>query len=287
MDQQVRQRTFFESFGLGVTTYFEGFGFIFKQGLWYYLFFPVALSFLLFLATYFGADLVREWVSNQVLEMLGVAAVEGDGIISGTWNTIVAWFTSAAETIVTIVVWVFVGYIFLRFQKYITLILLSPVLAYLSEQTEKKLTGNDYPFNMDQFVRDIWRGILIALRNMIIEFGFIIACSVVTFFVPILFPFTALFLFIIGAYFYGFSMIDYANERRRLSVSESVRFIRQNKGMSIANGALFQVLLWIPYIGFVFAPIVGVVGATIATHRIVDLRNNQFADHHQLDQAPK
>lgn len=287
MEQPIKQRSFFQNFSLGTTTYFEAFGFIFKHNLWYYLFYPVGLSVMLFFATYYGAKIFRDWLTTQVMGWLGESSVAGDDLISGAWNTIVAWLTGAAEVIIGVVVGMFVGFVFYRFQKYIILILLSPVLAFLSEKTEKVLTGNDYPFNMDQFVRDIWRGILIALRNMLIEFAFIIGCFILTFFLPILIPFSMLFLFGLGAYFYGFSMIDYASERRRLGISASVRFIRAHKGVAIANGGLFQVMLWIPYVGFVFAPIVGVVAATIATHKIVDLGTNQYAQHAAPQVSPR
>ena len=75
--------------------------------------------------------------------------------------------------------------------------------------------------------------------------------------------------------FYGFSFIDYTNERRRLSVKQSVAFIRQNKGVAVTNGAVFSLLLMIPFCGYSlagFGAIISVVAATLAIHQKVDLR---------------
>jgi CysZ protein len=68
--------------------------------------------------------------------------------------------------------------------------------------------------------------------------------------------------------------MDYTNERRRLTVKQSVQFIRKNKGVAIANGAVFSFLLMVPYCGYSlagFGAIISVVAATIAIHQKVDL----------------
>lgn len=287
MDVAGKTRNFFQNFGLGTSTFFEAFGFVFKNGLWHYFFYPLIISVGIFLLGAWGADALQEWLTAQVMKWLGVSTIENPNTVEGMWNSAVEWLSGAAGTIVSFAVRTFALYIFYRFQKYVMLILLSPILAYLSERTEKIITGNDYPFDLGQFGRDIWRGILLAMRNMVIEFSIIIGCSVLNWFVPIFIPFTWLFLFAVGAYFYGFSMMDYANERRRLSIKQSVHFIRNNKGIAIANGGFFQLFLYIPIVGMIFAPICGVVGATLAAHRVVDLSKNPYAVHASHQSVPE
>jgi CysZ protein len=58
-------------------------------------------------------------------------------------------------------------------------------------------------------------------------------------------------------------MIDYTNERYKLSVSESISFIRKNKGLAIGNGFIFALIFAIPVAGMLVAPIVAVIAATI------------------------
>jgi CysZ protein len=63
-------------------------------------------------------------------------------------------------------------------------------------------------------------------------------------------------------------MIDYSNERHRLRIGESVLFVRKSKGLAIANGMIFYLILLIPFVGLLFAPSYAVVAATIATEKI-------------------
>ena len=69
-------------------------------------------------------------------------------------------------------------------------------------------------------------------------------------------------------------MMDYNNERHRLSIREGTRLIRRNGVLTVSNGAVFDLLMLIPVIGITFAPILGCVGATLALHRKHDLNRN-------------
>ena len=145
--------------------------------------------------------------------------------------------------------------------------IISPALAILSEKTDELITNQKYPFSFKQLLKDIIRGCKIVLRNMIIEFLFIIAGFILSF-IPIIGYICPVILFLISMYFYGFSMIDYSNERERLNVKQSVKFIRKNKGFAIANGLIFYCLMLIPLVGILIAPSYSVIAATIGTQKI-------------------
>ena len=146
------------------------------------------------------------------------------------------------------------------------MIILSPVLAIISEKTASIITGKKYPFDILQLTRDIVRAILIALRNMLIQLGFLIGFFIISF-IPIvgwLISFVGNFL--IASYFYGFAFIDYTNERNRLSLKQSIQFVRTNKWFAIGIGTIFALCFMVPLIGGIiasFACIVSVVAATI------------------------
>jgi CysZ protein len=133
--------------------------------------------------------------------------------------------------------------------------------------------------------------VLIALRNMIIELGilalvWILGILLGFIFPPIMLiyaPASAIFLFIVGGYFYGFSTMDYTNERRRMKVGESINFIRTNKGIAISNGMIFSLWLFIPILGPIIAPITCSCGATLAIADKIDLAESKFA----LKKTPK
>jgi CysZ protein len=156
--------------------------------------------------------------------------------------------------------------------KYIVLIILSPMLAILSEKTSHLLTGAVYPFSFKNFMQDVWRGIRIALRNTFIELGWILLFWIIGF-VPIIGFISPVYLFFVSCYFYGFSMIDYNNERNRLSIRESIRFVRKNRGMAVANGMIFYlVFFFVPIIGFLVAPTYAIIAATLAVHETTNTR---------------
>jgi len=47
-------------------------------------------------------------------------------------------------------------------------------------------------------------------------------------------------------------LLDYINERRRLSTEESFKFIREHSGLTITVGGIFSGLMLIPYAGFIW-----------------------------------
>tara|TARA_Y100001934_G_scaffold206045_1_gene243636 strand:- start:165 stop:995 length:831 start_codon:yes stop_codon:yes gene_type:complete len=256
---------FFQDIALGLNTYFRAIGFIFKYNLWGYFFVPIAINLLLFIFGIYGVGYLTDALQDYLLNLTTLDAAE-------------FWGAEYLKSLMSGVIWIILKVVFfLSFTYlggYMTLIIMSPFLALLSEKTEEILTGNHYPFNPDQLVRDIVRGVAIALRNMFIETGYVILAFILSF-IPIINIAAQIALFFISSYFYGFSFIDYTNERRRLSVKQSVAFIRQNKGVAVTNGAVFSLLLMIPFCGYSlagFGAIISVVAATLAIHQKVDLR---------------
>ena len=65
--------------------------------------------------------------------------------------------------------------------KYLFLIIGSPVFAYLSEKTESIMEGREFPFSFTQLLKDIVRGIKIALRNMLWQTVYTISIFILAF----------------------------------------------------------------------------------------------------------
>jgi len=251
--------TFGKGFSLGFRSFFKAFEIVFSDWrLSLFLIAPLALNVLL---VWFGGaafDSLADFVRNWLLNLLGL-------------NDEVAGFL--AKTLSFVITYLFRFIFFLTFMYvggYIVLAIMSPVLAFISEMTEKKLTGKDYPFSGEKWMRDMIRGILIVLRNLFIEIGIIILVFIVGF-IPIIGQvvsvFGFIFLFVVSSYFYGFSFLDYCMERRNMKLKDSVKFLRKNKGLAMSIGGLFGLCLMIPLCGPVlgtFASIFATVGASYA-----------------------
>ena len=137
----------------------------------------------------------------------------------------------------------------------------------------KKTTGKKHPFHAAQLVKDIFRGIGISLRNMLLEYFMMALSFVVTVLFPPLIVITAPLLLFISWYFIGFTMLDYNFERHRMSISQSITFIRKHKGLACGIGAVYSFLMLLPlFIGMMFAPVIAVVGATLC---FLEIKNNQ------------
>ncbi len=244
----------FKDFFLGIVSYFKAGEMIFKHNLWYYFIFPTI--FLIFILL--ERDVLLEQIRNERFDTLP----------EENWDFQVLIISLKA-----------IGFFLLKYlYQNIVLILSVPFLAMLSVSIERKLTGNKYPFSLKQLLKDIRRGANVAVTNMIIQMLFIAGWYLIMLIFPVVKPATDIVVFCLGFYFYGFSFMDYTNERRRLNLEESMRFIRNHSGMAIAIGGIFACIFkFIPFAGVVIAPVMGVAAATFAVHKRVDLRKNKFA----------
>jgi CysZ protein len=266
----------FKNFGTGINSYGKAINILFSKGLSWFFIFPIALNVLFFVAGISGIEALSQSIENW---LTGLVAFDGDSFAGAS---ILAPYAGYLSGIIGGLVWIVLKlvffFVFATIGGYVVIICLSPVFAILSEKTEEILTGNKYPFDADQIMKDVLRGILIALRNLFIELGYMLLIFILSFFIPVLGGIIgAITLFFIASYFYGFSFIDYTSERRRMSIKQSVQFIRRNKGMAIANGMVFSFFMLVPFIGTTlagFVAIVSVVAATIAVHDTVDLSKN-------------
>ena len=59
-------------------------------------------------------------------------------------------------------------------------------------------------------------------------------------------------------------MIDYICERKNLNVSQSITYMRANKGLAVGNWLIFSLLFNIPFIGVIVASVLSPVAACCA-----------------------
>ncbi len=261
-----------QQFYLGFRHFINATAFLSKHKLLHYYLYPLLLSIAFYMGiTAFTIRFAEDITNHIVYLRLPIPEIRMQSAFQ-------SFFKSDFITgLVSIVVGLIVFYIASKISKYLVLIMLSPLFAYLSEIVEEKITGVVYPFNFIQFLKDILRGIKIAFRNFILEFVLIGLFTIAGFFVG---PFALLivpFLWLISTYFYGFSMIDYTCERRKLTVAKSVEFIRQHRYLAIANGSAYTLLEMLPIVGLMIAPINAVVGATTA---VLELEAKTTKTHH-------
>ena len=137
-------------------------------------------------------------------------------------------------------------------------------MSPLSEKVENHLLGKSttIKFSISQMLKDLLRGIRIALRNIIREIFYTLLLLLLGL-IPFFSPFAPFLILAVQSFYAGFGNIDYTLERH-LNVRNSIRLVRANKGLALGNGLVFMGLLAIG-IGFLIAPPLAAVAATIET----------------------
>jgi CysZ protein len=167
--------------------------------------------------------------------------------------------------------------------KYVWLILGSPVFAYLSEKTDSILQQKEYPFSFRQLLKDTIRGIQIAIRNALWQTVYLLSILLLSL-IPVAGLVTPLIALMIECYYYGFSMLDYNCEQRKMNASQTIYFIGNHKGLAIGNGLVFYLIHLLPIVGWVLAPAYAVIAATMSMYEINKLVAEKGLKDHEFKQ---
>lgn len=245
---------------IAIQAYYKAHQFIVKNRLWKWILIPGILYAALFcVGIYFfwqsSGDVIDYVFSKTGLKALMVK--ERD-----SWLRFLFIF---GQLILQLILLLF----YFSWFKYLFLIIGSPVFAYISEKTESIINGTDYPFDLKQFAKDVIRGIAIAIRNTLWQTVYLVSIFILAF-IPLIGWATPVLVLFVECYYFGFSMLDYSSERRKLSVSQSIDFIGNHKGLAIGNGMVFYLMHWIPVLGWILAPTYAVIAATLSLHQQKD-----------------
>lgn len=252
-----------QGFFAGIGVYGKAAGILFSRKFYWFLFFPLLVLLLLFFGGQWLVGMAGDGLSDVIGERL-TGWVEGI-----SW---LQWVNGAAGFLIRIVLKIAYFFLFVAFGGYLILIVMSPVYSWLSERTEAHLSGKEYPFSLKQLIWEIVRGIGIALRNMLFQALFTLLLLLCTF-IPLVGLLSPVALFLVSSYFYGFSFVDYAVERKRFNVKESVRYVNKNAGLVTGVGSVFALSLMLPWLSVVvcsFVSLLSVVAGTVAIHNFAE-----------------
>lgn len=239
-----------------VQAYFHAHRFIIKHRLWKWILIPGLIYAILF---FLGIYLFMKSSNSAIGYMLLKSGLkEWMERMESSWLSFLLIF---GQLVLQLVLLLFYFSLF----KYLFLIIGSPLFAYLSEKTESIIEGKDFPFSLKQLMKDILRGIRLALRNMLWQTVYTVSILVLSF-VPLVGWVTPLLALLIECYYLGFSMLDYSCERNKLSTAQSILFIGRHKGLAIGNGIIFYMMHIVPFAGWILAPSYAVIAATISLY---------------------
>jgi CysZ protein len=248
---------FFNEFGVGLGHYSIAYSFVKKHRLWYWLIIPCLLNLLaFFIVGYFS------WVyTGDLLEyLLMQIGVTGD-----------SWWKVSLQVVISVFVRLIIIMLYLKLFRYIVLIFFAPMLAFISDKIQEISTGKLKPFTTSQFVKDVVRGVTIALRNLGMELLLTTCILLLAFAIPVLAVLAPFVIFAVESYYFGFAMLDYRNEFMMISAKASREMINQHKGLILGIGSMFNIMLFVPFLGVLVAPVLAVVAAGLAFNKVVSL----------------
>ena len=239
---------------IAIQSYAEAHRFIVKNRLWKWILVPGLIYTILFLAGFYFYSVSVNSLIEYVMLKTGMKAW-----LDGMGDSLLSFLFIIGQFFILLVLWLLYFSLF----KYLFLIIGSPVFAYLSEKTESIIEGKDYPFNFPQLMKDIMRGIRIAVRNLFWQTIYLITLLILSF-IPLVGWIAPLVALMVECYYFGFSMLDYSSERNKLSYHQSITFIARHKGLAIGNGIVYYLMHLVPVIGWLFAPSYAVIAATLS-----------------------
>ncbi|MBB1286711.1 EI24 domain-containing protein [Flavisolibacter sp. BT320] len=243
---------------IAIQSFFEAHTFIRKHRLWKWILIPGIIYAVLFMVGMYtfwnSSDAAVTWLSRRI------------GLEAWLQKERSEWLSFFFVMVGLILRLILVFFYFSLF-KFLFLIIGSPVFAYLSEKTSSIIEGKDFPFSTSQLLKDIWRGIRVALRNAVWQTVYVISILLLSL-VPVVGWVTPLVGLFIECYYYGFSMLDYSLERNRISPAASIDYIGHHKGLAIGNGLMFYLMHGLIIVGWVLAPAYAVVAATLSLYKV-------------------
>ncbi len=234
----------------GIKAYAGALGLISTLSLWKYFAIPVLISFvtagLIALSAWGWSDNVA-----NIIDLLWV------------WEWGADWFYGVAEILGGVLI-IVLGLII---YKHIVMALSAPFMSPVSTAIERHFLGEQHIHRDTSNTSQLWRGIRMNVRNLTMEIFITIPLLILSL-VPVLNIITTLLIFLVQAYYAGFSNMDYTLERH-YGYKESVRFVKRHKGVAIGNGIIFTIMLFIPVIGVLLVLPLSVTAASSQTIRFI------------------
>lgn len=231
----------------GIKGYSGTFELISKLKLWKYFFIPIGISIVT--ATLVG--LLAYSLSDNIGSFLSRIWI---------WETGKETFTTFTNVIGSVLI-LAIG---LVLYKHIIMALSAPFMSPVSEKIEAHLTGKENHNHRDTSFKDqLWRGIRINVRNLIKELLFTVLILLISL-IPFVGILSTILLFLTQAFYAGFGNMDYTLERH-FKYTESIQFVKKNRGIAIGNGIIFMLFLLLPVVGIILVLPLSVTAASMNT----------------------
>ncbi len=198
---------------------------------------------------FFTPGIVITLIFWWIRESLGINDVQGTDI-HDTWESIKYNLLQVTDSIL------------LQINIFFILTILAPVNTILGERWDEFLTGNKYHFDLIRLIEDMIRMIFVVALAIFLEIIFYGIYYLISwiFGLDFLDDFAD---WLIASFFFAFSFYDYALERYKIGVIDSLKFAFKNPLAMIISGSIFLIIYKIPMIGIPLSPIFTLMITTV------------------------
>ncbi|HLT34321.1 MAG TPA: EI24 domain-containing protein [Aquaticitalea sp.] len=239
----------------GIKAYAGSISLISKLGLWKYFGIPILISVI---------------VATLVLTSAYALADDFGYYFSKLW--IWEWGKETFFFLSKILSGILILLVGIIIYKHVVMALSAPFMSPVSEKIEAHLLGVDnHKHRVTSFGEQLWRGVRINMRNLGMEILLTIPILIIGF-IPILGLVSTILLILTQGYYAGFGNMDYTLERH-FNYRESIKFVKQHRGLAIGNGLVFILFLLIPVIGIILVLPLSVTAASTETVALLKTEN--------------
>ncbi|MET1253722.1 sulfate transporter CysZ [Aliikangiella maris] len=225
----------------------KGFSLIWKPKIRTFVFIPLLINLLLLtIATIYAFENLSSWYNS--LQQSDSSIIQ--------W--VMEWLDWLIWPLVVICVFIVIFFIFAFIANWIA----APFNGLLSEAVEKYLANDqfiDKPFNFSEFFNDIPRLLKREWKKFLYYLPRALGCLIL-FLTPlaIVAPFIWFFF---NAWMAGIQYIDYPMDNHKISFSQMLKEIRQQRGSTFGFGTIVMLLTMIPVVNILVMP-AAVAGGT-------------------------
>ena len=210
------------------------------------------------------------WFVPGAAMTLGLAALGWWGIAIAA-DRVTDWMLSMwmpeirsdlLQSVVEWLIWLLLLVVKIKLTKYVVLVVMGPLLAAVSEAVETQITGVTLPFSWSRWFRDAIRGLRSAMLLASFEWSLTLVLWAIGLTAPVMSPLTLTMAWMIGAWAYGASVMDYVWEREGKDAWSGLKSSLRHSGTALRVGIPFALWVSVPVLAWTIGPLMGGMGAT-------------------------
>jgi CysZ protein len=238
-----------------VLFYYRSYRFVDNHNLWKIFILPAVINLIISIAIVIVAIRTSGYVAQLVFENMKPPSEDKEVL-------------SLIHGVLMVIVRATIFFLYLKIYRYLILLTMAPLFASISTKIQTIATGQKRKTCTKTYLVDCSRGIQIALRNFLIEATLSTTIIVVSFIIAWLIPLAPVLILMLESWYVGYSFADYRNEHFALSKKESRKQMWTYPGLVLGNGLMFNILILIPIIGLLFAPVFALVSSGLSINHL-------------------